>query len=588
MKTRARIEQAHSPSPASEPISVTTRQRSSEKSRQLNQAHLVTQCAAARAHDDGLPEALTRSIGAMSGVDLSDVKVHTGSSQPARLGAHAYAQGRHIHLAPGQEGHLPHEAWHIVQQRQGRVRPTGQVGGHALNDDPRLEREADTMGQRAMARGREKQAAQRMALDGAPSGTMKPGVALDNALSPRQVAQRQQLSLLQDAAGPLQRQPLWDSEEALPDFLSSLRAAIANVADDVLASIGQSAADCPYIAAWFARYGDQGSAQVARALIRYVPAVASADNAQAAIDLVVERVRQGLLRNVKNGSLEGVPAELPPSLERAARPASESVAQRCNSEPTGPTQQQLQAPSRQAKERFEREGNLESVLAWQEALRKYRDDQGGFHSLPTSGKSYFTGELDIALGAEKRIRQDVERPARKKRALRVRDALAETATDTRLRGTPDEQVIKEYTSPDTGKAESYFNEPLRKLDMTEDQEVGIRGLQTALLRSQVAHEVLWRGTGHLIAGEKLEDVEVGRSYTEPGFLSTSTSKRIAEGFAKGRFLIRIQKYKSGRYIRSLGGDEQGGGEEEVLFPAGTRFRYLGYSAKDKCHDYAED
>ncbi|HAP61901.1 MAG TPA: hypothetical protein DCR93_21180, partial [Cytophagales bacterium] len=32
--------------------------------------------------------------------------------------------GTDIHLAPGQQKHLPHEAWHVVQQKQGRVKPT--------------------------------------------------------------------------------------------------------------------------------------------------------------------------------------------------------------------------------------------------------------------------------------------------------------------------------------------------------------------------------------------------------------------------------------------------------------------------------
>lgn len=54
-----------------------------------------------------------------------------------------------VHLAPGQGKHLPHEAWHIVQQAQGRVRPTMPLQRAAINDDPALEREATTMGARA-------------------------------------------------------------------------------------------------------------------------------------------------------------------------------------------------------------------------------------------------------------------------------------------------------------------------------------------------------------------------------------------------------------------------------------------------------
>lgn len=64
--------------------------------------------------------------------------------------AHAYAQGNDIHLAPGQEKHLPHEAWHTVQQKQGRVQSTAQLKGKTnINDDPALEKEADLMGNSA-------------------------------------------------------------------------------------------------------------------------------------------------------------------------------------------------------------------------------------------------------------------------------------------------------------------------------------------------------------------------------------------------------------------------------------------------------
>jgi hypothetical protein len=56
-------------------------------------------------------------------MDLSDVRVHRNSSKPAQLNALPYAQGNDIHLGPGQEQHLPHEAWHVVQLRQASCRP---------------------------------------------------------------------------------------------------------------------------------------------------------------------------------------------------------------------------------------------------------------------------------------------------------------------------------------------------------------------------------------------------------------------------------------------------------------------------------
>lgn len=75
----------------------------------------------------GLPHQLRRGMESLSGMDLSQVQVHRNSDQPAQLNALAYAQGNHIHLAPGQDKQLPHEAWHVVQQKQGRVRPTLQM-----------------------------------------------------------------------------------------------------------------------------------------------------------------------------------------------------------------------------------------------------------------------------------------------------------------------------------------------------------------------------------------------------------------------------------------------------------------------------
>jgi len=64
----------------------------------------------------GLPDRLKEGIESMSGYDLSGVRVNYNSPKPAQLNAHAYTQGHAIEVAPGQERHLPHEAWHVVQQ----------------------------------------------------------------------------------------------------------------------------------------------------------------------------------------------------------------------------------------------------------------------------------------------------------------------------------------------------------------------------------------------------------------------------------------------------------------------------------------
>jgi hypothetical protein len=96
---------------------------------------------------DALPERLQAVMEAMSGLSLAEVVVHRNCAEPARMGAAAFTKGSRINLAPGEERHLAHEAWHVVQQKQGRVAPIMQMkGGASVNDDPVLEREADAMG----------------------------------------------------------------------------------------------------------------------------------------------------------------------------------------------------------------------------------------------------------------------------------------------------------------------------------------------------------------------------------------------------------------------------------------------------------
>ena len=97
----------------------------------------------------GMPDNLKAGIEDLSGFSMDDVRVQYGSSKPAAVQAHAYTQGTDIHIAPGQERHLPHEAWHVAQQMAGRVEPTTEIGGMPVNDNAALEHEADVMGARA-------------------------------------------------------------------------------------------------------------------------------------------------------------------------------------------------------------------------------------------------------------------------------------------------------------------------------------------------------------------------------------------------------------------------------------------------------
>ena len=160
-----------------------------------------------RSSQSTLPDPLKRGVESLSGVALDDVRVHYNSDKPAQVDALAFARGTDIHIAPGQERHLAHEAWHVVQQAQGRVRPTFQTaGGVTVNDEPGLEHEADVMGQQAL----------RM-----PSA-LRPRANRHDAIGgerPMAFAFAQQSAVAQHGSGgaaPMQRESKKTSEERAP------------------------------------------------------------------------------------------------------------------------------------------------------------------------------------------------------------------------------------------------------------------------------------------------------------------------------------------------------------------------------------
>jgi len=120
-------------------------QRAASEEEEL-QGKFITQRAP---NKTGMPDNLKSGVEQLSGLDMSDVRVHYNSSKPANVQAYAYTQGSDIHVAPGQEQHLGHEAWHVAQQKQGRVQPTTEVAGMPVNDNAGLEHEADVMGAKA-------------------------------------------------------------------------------------------------------------------------------------------------------------------------------------------------------------------------------------------------------------------------------------------------------------------------------------------------------------------------------------------------------------------------------------------------------
>lgn len=101
----------------------------------------------------GIPDNIKHGIESLSGISLDDVKVYYNSPKPAEIDAHAYAEGTNVYIAPGQEEYLPHELWHIVQQKQGIVRGTTKVNGKKVNDQEKLEKEATDQGDKAKKGG---------------------------------------------------------------------------------------------------------------------------------------------------------------------------------------------------------------------------------------------------------------------------------------------------------------------------------------------------------------------------------------------------------------------------------------------------
>lgn len=106
-----------------------------------------------------LPSLVRSKMERALGTDLSRVRIHQGEEAES-VGALAYTRGTDLHFqrgaydptsAPGQRL-LGHELAHVVQQAEGRVAvPAG--GGAPINDDPRLEAEAEAAGARAAAGG---------------------------------------------------------------------------------------------------------------------------------------------------------------------------------------------------------------------------------------------------------------------------------------------------------------------------------------------------------------------------------------------------------------------------------------------------
>jgi hypothetical protein len=112
------------------------------------------QLGLARGGGKPLPQAVLAKMEAAFGADFSAVRIHVGP-QASRIGAIAFTTGNDLYFAPGRyqpdsvQGQqlIGHELAHVIQQRQGRVRASG--NGVSVVQDRALEAEADRLGVRA-------------------------------------------------------------------------------------------------------------------------------------------------------------------------------------------------------------------------------------------------------------------------------------------------------------------------------------------------------------------------------------------------------------------------------------------------------
>lgn len=112
-----------------------------------------------RKKNKDLPEKIQTKMENSFGQDFSNVNIQRSSQEAVDLNALAFTKGDSIHFAPGKfnpstkQGRnlIGHEFTHVVQQKNSGVNPTTVMRkGLNLNDDRRLEEEADNFGKKAV------------------------------------------------------------------------------------------------------------------------------------------------------------------------------------------------------------------------------------------------------------------------------------------------------------------------------------------------------------------------------------------------------------------------------------------------------
>lgn len=99
----------------------------------------------------GIPDNIKHGIENLSGILLDDVKVYYNSDKPKLLGVPAYTEGTNIYIGPGNEEYLPHEVWHVIQQKQRAIKANEMLKGKKINRTKKLEDDAEKMGKKGLS-----------------------------------------------------------------------------------------------------------------------------------------------------------------------------------------------------------------------------------------------------------------------------------------------------------------------------------------------------------------------------------------------------------------------------------------------------
>lgn len=121
--------------------------------------------------------------------------------------------------------------------------------------------------------------------------------------------------------------PVAEGQWPKDEFLARMSTQVMAASREILGPFGMAQGDCPDLTYWVTRYKGMDAAHVEHVIARYAPATESAADAQEYLDLLLERIRAGLLEHTRTGASVD-PEPPPPSLDRQRPPLSVFALQR--------------------------------------------------------------------------------------------------------------------------------------------------------------------------------------------------------------------------------------------------------------------